>query len=269
MPEPLPKFDRPPVAEVVLGVQFNRLIEYSAAHAGWFWRERLGSGFDLAKEAARLEDQLERFGDEVRWVPPGGLLIRPGHQPDRIQIIDSLNDRMVQIQDSRFIYNWRKREAGYPSYGKLLPEFLARLTDFQAFAEKTGLGKLEFNQWEVTYLNQILRGDLWQSPDDWPRLIPSFYVPPRGSGMTFESFNNEWHFVLPSNRGRLHVAASHGRVSPEGPEVLMLTLTARGPVDFTKGLSLSTGLELGHEAIVTTFASMTSPKSHQHWGRTA
>ena len=191
MPQPLPKFDRPPVVETVLGVQFNRLADYSAAHAGWFWRENLGPRFDVAKEASRLEDQFERFGDDVRWAPPGGLFVRPVHQPDRIQIINGLDDRMVQIQDSRFIYNWRKRDAGYPSYEKLKPEFLAKLTEFEAFTQARGLGKIEQNQWEVTYHNQILRGEVWQSPQDWSRIIPSFYVPPRFQGLAFESFNNE------------------------------------------------------------------------------
>jgi len=268
MPDPLPKFDRPPVVETVLGMQFAQLADYSAAHAGWFWKTHLAPRFDTAKEASRLPDMFERFGDEMRWAIPGGLLLRPGHEPDRVQIFSTSGDRMVQIQDSRFIYNWRKRDGGYPSYDKLLPEFLAGMKDFEEFAKEAKLGALQRNQWEVTYVNQLLRGDLWQSPLDWPRIIPGFYSPPAFARLAFEGFNSEWHFVLVGNRGRLHVAAHHGRVSTDGPEVLALTLTARGPVDSEKGNDLVSGLDIGHEAIVRTFAAMTSAEAHKHWGRT-
>src|SRR3982751_1568266 len=101
MSDPLPKFERPPVIEAVLGVQFERLVDFSAAHVGWFWKTRLSDEFQTAKEAPRLEDQFERFGNDRVWAPMGGLVFRPGAEADRIQIVNSRGDRMVQIQDSR------------------------------------------------------------------------------------------------------------------------------------------------------------------------
>ena len=36
--EQLPSYDRPPVIEVVLSVQFDALAGITGAHFGWFWR---------------------------------------------------------------------------------------------------------------------------------------------------------------------------------------------------------------------------------------
>lgn len=267
MSDPLPRFERPPVVETVLGVQFERLVDFSAAHAGWFWKTQLPEEFRTAKEAPRLEDQFERFGDERVWAPVGGgLLFRPGMQPDRIQIVNSPGDRMVQIQDSRFIYNWRKKDIGYPSYNVLLPEFQTMFERFRAFAREAMLPTVEPNQWEVTYVNQIPLGELWTSPGDWPRVVPGLFTQSIPGLAEFESFGGEWHLLLGHNRGRLHMALRHGRPMPDGPEAMMLTLTARGPVDAER--SWESGLNLGHEAIVRGFAAITSAEAHRHWGRT-
>jgi uncharacterized protein (TIGR04255 family) len=268
MPQPLPKFERPPVIETVLGVQFDRLAGFSGAHAGAYWQKYLGDEFETAQDAARLEDQIERFGDDIRWGLSGGFVVRPGHTPNRIQIISGA-DRMVQIQDTRFIYNWRKRERGYPSYERLRPEFFEAFTNFQAYVRDAKLGELEPNQWEVTYLNHLARGELWDLPQDWTRIFPGLYIPRRFDLATIESFSSEWHYVIAGDRGRLHVALNHGRAAIDGPEVLVLTLTARGPIDMQKRHDLTSGLDLGHEAIVTTFTAMTSDEAHKHWGRTA
>jgi uncharacterized protein (TIGR04255 family) len=267
MPEPQPKFERPPVIETVLGVQFDRLTEFSTAHAGWFWKTGLPpeEEYVTAKDAPRLDDQMERFGEERVWSPMPGLRVRPS-EPERVQIVNRRGDRMVQIQDSRFIYNWRKKDTGYPSFEVLLPEFRVKLQAYRQFAEQAGLGQLRLNQWEVTYVNHLLINDLWTSPRDWQQIVSGFFAPRTPDYGEFESFSGEWHHVLGRNRGRLHVAFRHGRVSTDGPEMIVLTLTARGPVDGE--YDWESGVDLGHDAIVRTFANMTSPEAHRHWGRT-
>src|SRR3989304_8583091 len=158
MADPLPKFDAPPVIETVLGVQFSRLPGFSTAHAGWFWKSYLKGPERWPKvvDAARLEDQTERFGEEV-WVRPVVRLTASG-AAQRTQIIRADDERMIQIQDSRFILNWRKQSHDYPSYDVLVPEFRESFASFSRFVQDAGFGSLDLNQWEVTYLNHVPKG---------------------------------------------------------------------------------------------------------------
>jgi len=174
---------------------------------------------------------------------------------------------MIQIQDTRFLLNWRSGAGGYPSYSKLLGEFKELFTQFNSFAREAELGPVEPNQWEVTYVNLLERGGLWENPTDWTRIIPGLYSPPAWGTEPVETHNGEWKYVIGKNQGRLYVVLRHGRTSMEGPDTLFLNLTARGPINSEH--NLDDGLNVGHEAIVRTFTAMTSPEMHKRWERKA
>lgn len=270
MGEPLPQFDRPPVVETVISVQFRPLVAFSTPLAGWYWKQFLGAEWESCVSAPPLADQFENFEDETIWAKPGlqiQLSSRPG--PERLQITSESDDRMIQVQSTRFVYNWRKREDRYPSYRKLRPEFDAELLRFREFAHKAGLGGLDLNQWEMTYVNHIEKGTLWQSPADWATVLPGYYAPLQGvKGSHVESFAGEWHLEIEPQRGRLHIALQHGHAGlPSGEELMVLQLTARGPIDEKAGLDMDCGLELAHETIVRSFTAMTHAQAHRHWRR--
>ena len=159
MPEPLPKFDAPPVVEAVIGVQFARLPKFSAPLAGWFWKEFLGAQWTDASEAPRIEDQFETFDGPELWAPPIQIVRFQG-STSRIQIVRQDRERMVQLQDTRFLLNWQKQAGVYPSFDVLSEEFFKYLPQFDSFAQTAGLGSVEVNQWEVTYVNHIPIGEL-------------------------------------------------------------------------------------------------------------
>ena len=267
MDDHLPEFGAPPVIETAIGVQFQPLPNYTTAHAGWFWREHLNpAAWPKVTEVERLEDQFERFGDERKWGLPG-LRLRLGTSPDRTQFAPDDETRLVQIQNSRLIYNWRKRTGDYPRYSKLRSEFDSRFVEFSQFARDANLGELSLNQWEITYVNHIPKGDLWHAPEDWPKILPNLSIPvSRLPGVSLDSLDTEWSLNLHGNLGRLHISLKHGRAgSPTGPEVLILQLTARGPMANTA--DLNTGLNLAHEFIVRSFTEMTSETAHKFWKR--
>ena len=268
--EPLPKFDSPPVIETALSVQFARLSSFATATAGWFWKSylaKLGGALDWSKasDAPRLEDRFERFGENEGWGTPG---FRMGTvESHRTQIIRADEERMIQVQDSRFVLNWRKGKGIYPSYTTLLEEFWTPYHAFEQFAKDAGLGAVEPNQWEITYVNHILQGDMWDSPRDWAKIFPSVSFPKSTSGVSGETLNADWRYALSAERGRLYASLRHIKIAPSNAKALQLQLTARGPVDLEKGWSIVEGFELGHGSIVTTFAAMTSEEAHKRWQR--
>jgi uncharacterized protein (TIGR04255 family) len=270
--EDLPKFDSPPVVETALSVQFSPLAGFSTPMAGWFWKSYLarlqgGDAWNKVSETARLEDQLERFGpSEMMW-GQFGIKMRPGGEPQRTQVIRADMERMIQVQDSRFILNWQKRSGGYPSFEVLSAEFRVIFPAFEEFVATAGLAPLEQNQWEITYINHIPKGDLWQTPRDWKNIIPCLTFPPARAELVAETLSSDWRFGMGGDRGRLYASVRHARISPSAEEVMQLTLTARGPIDLQKGWTASQGFRMGHETIVRSFTEMTSTEAHGRWQR--
>ncbi|MFZ5620858.1 MAG: TIGR04255 family protein [Pseudomonadota bacterium] len=269
----LPKFDSPPVIETVFSAQFSPLPGYKNAHSGWFWKNYLPNEWAEINHAPPITDVLERFGDERRWAAAPGIAFAIGDTPDRLQIMCSDRERMIQIQNSRFAYNWKHHpgsEKAYPGYEVLLPEFEDGLNNFKAFVADAHLGDLNFNQWEVIYVNHIPKGDLWNTTNDWSSIIPSLVPPPATDveGQKFDTMRCEWQYVINEDVGRLYLSIAQARIATEkSQEVMEIRLTARGPIQADKGIDLLKGLEIGHASIVNTFAAITSVEAHQHWKR--
>ncbi|OGT20931.1 MAG: hypothetical protein A2V90_00110 [Gammaproteobacteria bacterium RBG_16_57_12] len=268
MIDKLPKFDNPPVIETILSAQFEHLDIFSNAHAGWFWKNYLDNQWIQVQEVPRIDDQFERFGNERGWILNRGLRIAHAPQSERTQIIRSDWQRMIQVQDSRFIYNWRKGASNYPSYDEILPEYQELLDKFEGFVINAGNKKLRFNQWEVSYVNHLPKGELWESPKDWDKILINLMAPAATVvGSNLDGFNGEWSLAIGDNKGRLYIAIKHARVgAADGDEIMVIQLTARGPVEDDR-LGLINGFNLGREMIVRSFADMTSDDAHRFWKR--
>jgi uncharacterized protein (TIGR04255 family) len=270
MSQKSPHFDHPPVVETVLGVQFSPLAKFTNGHLGWYWKRYLGEEWSKSSDAPALPDQFETFDEQSRWSNTGlQLIVEPAAKPARLQVSNEGGGRMIQVQASRFLYNWQRRAAVYPSYDKMRGEFDRLFADFRRFTTDAGLGDVVPNQWELTYVDHIPRGMLWNSPADWDKVLPGIFAPRWAFlGTRLESVGSEWHCEIEPRRGRLHIVLQHVRAgSASGPEVLQLQTTARGPVRKEQGWDLDSGLRLGHDVIINAFLEMTSPQAQQAWGR--
>ncbi len=269
MPQNLPKYESPPVSETVLSAQFNRLPGYTGAHAGWFWKNYLDSSWPNIKQAIPILDQIERFGDDRQMKQINTHTIQlgvAGKEAERHQISTEPGDRMLQIQNTRFTYNWIKRDSGYPSYDKLLPAFREEFDLFRKFIGDAALGELVLNQWEVTYINEIYKDGLWDTLSELSNVFPGFWKP---GDFQIDTLDNNCSMEIGEQKGRIHVKLSHGlKGSREGPEIIVLQLVARGPLVDNSNDELLAGFDLGHETIVNMFTSMTSEKAHKLWKRT-
>ncbi len=277
--EELPDFERPPVVETVLGVQFEPLREFRNAHLGIFWKflrsekVRAQLGFDWPRliDAPRLEPVTERFAGGEAWARLG-LQLKISQDPSaRLQIQNTDRDRMIQLQNGQLHYNWLGHGGrDYPRYSRIRPEFNKVLDQFQLFVVNEQLGEMQPNQWEITYVNHLPKGTVWNDPKDWKdifRDVPGTRDYP--GSVRLESFASEWHLEIQPQLGRLHIQLAHGRSDiGDGGGLLRLTLTARGPIGKHQDgdVDLDKGLELGRKTIVTTFKAITSDSAHKYWG---
>lgn len=268
----LPSFKSPPVVETVLGVQFAPLANLNVAHLGAFWDSHL-KDWPGVEEVPALQPQFENFGEETAWLPPQ-LNIRLSTSPDvRLRIRNVDNTRMVQIQNGRLHYNWLGGHGGeeYPRYRLIRPDFEEVLGNFVEFLRERNLGDLKPDQWEITYVNHIPKGTVWNSEREWGEVFTPINTDIPPANTILSGMSGKWHFDIPERKGRLHVELSHGKQpKPEGttPELIVLKLTARGTAASIqeKEPSLYSGLDLGHKVIVQGFHDLTSKTAHDYWG---
>jgi uncharacterized protein (TIGR04255 family) len=261
----LPSFRSPPVIETVLGVQFAPIPDLTGAHIGWFWKNFLDGSWARVIEVPFLQDQFERFAEQNTWNFP--QLQFSVSLPNRLQMIHADDDRVIQVQNTRFLYNWRRRADAYPRYKNIYPQFASSLKTFESFLSTAGLGDISPNQWEITYINHIPQGSLWKSPDDWHKVFPGlFNLPGHPDPLRLESISNDWHLEIVPQRGRLHIACKHGKSQDRSGEVLVLEFTARGPIDGGEtGKAIESGLHLGRRIIVETFVALASDSALKYW----
>lgn len=271
MSSDLPKYDSPPISEAVLSVQFNKIPNFTGAHAGWYWKNYLDSTWLNAYQTSRIGEQFERFGEARIFEPIGGAqqFKISGNDAQRHQFTLEAGDRMVQVQDTRFTYNWIKKDSHYPSYNDLLPEFKEKFKLFENFIEDAKLGTIEQNQWEVTFINEIYANNLMSTLSEISNIIPGFYIPNNAQeSLALDTAGFGWTMEIGDQLGRIHISITHGKKgSSEGPELIALQFVARGAIDKSRNIDLSSGFDLGHNTIVNLFTDMTSDDAHKLWER--
>ncbi|MEX2214394.1 MAG: TIGR04255 family protein, partial [Phycisphaeraceae bacterium] len=206
-----PDYARPPVVETIVGVQFERLPSLKNAHLGAFWRSLDRTEWISVDDAPPILSQFEQFAKTARWGK--GLQLHLTQDPaTRVQFKAEDGIRMIQVQNGRLHYNWLgKGGAEYPRYEKVRSGFAAVLQSFTDYIAGESLGELRPNQWEVTYLNHITQGTVWKTPQDWNFFKPLAGLPTIPDLVEGESFGGTWHFVIPQNRGRLHIEWKHAK----------------------------------------------------------
>lgn len=267
----LPDFDRPPVIEVVLGVQFQG-IGLRPHHAGLLWSE-YRERFPRVEEKPALDPAIERFG-----VPPSKpeprLALLQGPPPIRFWFLSDTGGELVQVQRDRFIFNWRRVEDDdeYPRYTTVEREFFAAYGTFVRFLGEQGLGAPEIGQCEVCYVNHIRPHEgLWSSHGEAAKAVTLLASGERDFLPVPDEVNATASYVIADEDGgplgRLRIQLQPRTDSESSAPVLGLQLTARG-TPLGEGLDgVRAFLRLGHEWIVRGFVDATSPEMQSVWGR--
>lgn len=268
----LPSFRTPPVVETAVSVQFKPLKRMSNAYLGLFWN-RVRDAYPNLHDADPIEPQIEQFDNDVPRLPFPQFRIATSHPPARLRMASVDGQAMLQLQNGRLVYNWRRLDGsgGYPRWASVEAHFRDAAEKLSIFARDESLGLIEPEQWEVTYVNHLLRGREWVRPSDWPLVLPGVIGATSRVGVGhFESMGCHSHFVLPGNAGRLHVELTHGftGISEDADEVLIVQLTARGGFDQSR--DVASGLALGREAVVRAFEQITGEDVRDRvWGQQA
>jgi len=259
------KYKNPPVVETVLSVQFNPLANFGAGQLGSYWKE-LGTGWPYVADAPAVDPVFERFESTTAW-EAAAFGVKFTTQIDvRLQIRNTAKDRMIQVQNGRFIYNWLGAADGnYPSYESVRPEFDEHWNNFRKFVvSNSDEDVVQPNQWEVIYVNRMPRGTVWRQLPDLQEVLTFLKQPPLSdSGLSFRSIGGEWQYEIPPRKGTFYLKL--GMEQKDSTPNVVMTLLARGPIG-EEVSSLDEGLELGHTTITKAFDRLTSNFAQKYWG---
>lgn len=272
-PADLPDFENPPLVEVALSVQFSELRAYRTVHAGILW-QKFRKGYPKVSEHPPLNPAFEAFGSKSPAEPRFELRQLPGPPIPRLWFVNADDSELIQFQADRFVHNWRKTGSagGYPRYESLRDRFFEELDEVNRFLQSEGIGKIEPNQCEVTYVNAIRLEDgtdIRARPEialrNWSAVeldaSDPFAALPEMENATFSV-----RYVMQANGepiGRLHVSAQPA----DGQPALRFDLTARGAPSEPSFAAVANFLDQGRDAVVRGFTALTTPHMHTAWRR--
>lgn len=262
----LPEFGRPPINEVVLGIQFNKPPRYQLIFAGEVY-QLFRPRFSRVEEQAPLPPVFETFGAPVQQMLDFQIMNRPDHP--RFWFLDETGHELLQFQQDRFLHNWRQvdlaAEAIYPRYKNLRQSFSEELEQLDNLFRRGDASPLSINQVEVSYYNRIY-GDGPSTPprpDEWVKFLNFGDREPEG-------FNGVYREIIRGDdgkpKGRLYIEIN-STVDAQGRRMIVLSFTARGaPPESDRETALAT-LDLYSDLIVRTFARITTDDAHKKWER--
>ena len=268
----LPRYDNPPVNEVVCGVQFKPLTNFLIAHYGELWR-RFKPEYNQCEETAPLAPMTERFGQ----LPPTNVQPPPEPFLPRIWFVHKDGSGVVQVQRDRFLHNWRKAEGEYPHYERVIKLFKDRYETFLTFLNDNDIGTAEPLQYEMTYINHLPQSEGWATLNEFSKVFPDFpwstddpWKPGRKRFLPNPDGRNlRLNFTFPDESGRLHVTIRNAVHLTDNRPVLLLELTVRG-IGAQKSVETMEGwFDVAHDWIVRGFADLCGKEMQDNvWRRT-
>ena len=269
-PPDLPDYERPPLVEVVLSIQFAPLSGFGNLNSALLW-ELFRAKFPKYQEQPPLPPAFEVFGLNPTATPQ--IQVSMGVPTVRFWFDKEDGSEVIQIQNNRFVHNWRKskEDQEYIHYEKIRRHFREEVKKLEDYLCEHDFEELHPNQCEVIYINHISLPDSSNPYNNLHRVL-SFLAQPNFGRKTphLEDSTLQLRFILrdkEENIGRLHVHAVPALHIAGQKPLIQLALTARGRPHAETVESAFDFMDLGRDAIVRTFDSITTSEMHSYWGR--
>ena len=265
-PADLPDFTDPPIDEVAIGVQFPNIDGLIQPLFGLLW-SRFRDKYPRVESQPRIEGPIENLYEPANLVPM--IPLQFPSPPARTWYLANDDEHLVQVQDTRFVQNWRRRNSPYERFDVVKNDFWESFNHFREMLRDESLGLPVIQQLELTYINWIPQNppvEMLRIGDASSLSVPRVVEQP-------ESVDWSGRYLI--DDGGVHVARLYlqylhaNRNSPPNPGPgTQFALIFRAPM--IEGMSdarLDELLEMGRETIVRVFAEMTTDAAHKLWGR--
>jgi uncharacterized protein (TIGR04255 family) len=260
-------FDKPPVNEVALSVQFARHSVDDAMVLAEFW-PRVRDRFPNIERQPPIAPTTEDFTYPPR---PGQFQVEFGEQPfpQRYWCTSEAGNDLIQFQQDRFLVNWRKLDNGaeYPRYDHVQGLFNE---NFPIFEEVLTPQQLTIEQCEITYVNEIeAKPDSGHGHMELSRVLKLFSGPIELPDLPApEDTQYQSRYVLRRGDdpfGRFYISAIPGFNNASNEPIYVVTLLVRGTPPSPGAEGALAFFKDGHDRIVRTFKEITTEDMHSQW----
>lgn len=259
---PSSSYERPPLVEVVLGVQFRPLgglTGFALAPLRELWR----STHPTVQYRPPLAPIAETPGGQRT---PAIRVTRDGAEAARYWFLSESGHDLIQVQSDRLIVNWRRQggSAEYPRYSRMRAQLAQRLHDLSELVTREGLGSVDIDQAELNYINVV--GDARGALDQVLKAVEP--VPGHHLGAPEQARLSMVYRIDDLGRRpvRLYLGAEPGVDPVSGAPASLLTVTVRGalePGTLDEALSF---MDLAHSHAVRSFSELTTEPMQAMWG---
>lgn len=261
-------FANPPLAEVALGIQFEKIAEFKVTDYAEMW--------NLLGRAAfpNVENQppLISIGTNVAL---GHTAFAIGVGPcdyilPRSWFVSKDGQLLFQLQADRFLFNWRKLDGGpetylrFPALKKQFFEGFMKLVEFVKGSYGIELRALEA---ELTYVNFIPvdpkniaeQSSRYLTSPSWQPALHKLLKNPVAmfSKDVFEGKRPD---------SKLEITCGSAQNAENGDLGIRIELVAKGPVDEIDAGEIDAWFEDHHNLIVDGFCDITTKEAHKEWG---
>ena len=133
-PGDLPNYQRPPVDEVVIAVQFLNVPGIEAL-AGEY-RETVKERYPIVQYQPRLPPPPAANSPQPTFIFAPAL--PTSIEGNRIWLVSQDETSLIQLQGDRFVHNWRYRGVPYPRFEAVYAEFAARFCAWRQLVHDRG-----------------------------------------------------------------------------------------------------------------------------------
>jgi hypothetical protein len=237
-----------------------------SVHFGLFW-QRVKDEFPNMEEHPPLAPVIELADEPVTQVQLR-FETRETYLLPRVWLLNNGGSEMMQLQDDRFIKNWRKAapNAEYPHYTPVIkPAFNQDFERFQTFVVDEKLGEIKVTQCEVTYVSHIIAGEGWSKRGEIDKIFTFWKEPPAHQHLG-QSEDIACHARFPILGphgewiGRVHLDVQPGISISDNKPMFAMNLTARGM--YGSGTDF---FDIGRRCIVKSFEHLTTEYMHEIW----
>lgn len=250
-----------------MGVQFPRLSGLNASYVGDLHKV-FSAEYPEYQERPPLEPIPENFGPSGRPAITFQLADFPALP--RLWFVSDGGDNVIQIQQDRFICNWRRTDdsAVYPRFQSCYSTFCQNLEKFEAFLSSNSLGSLKPSLGELVYVNHFPTTTADGQSLAFSDICTLLAVNPGGTKPEEVHLSAFYPIVDDGRRvGGIETSFAKQVHKGRGEPVFELRLNCRG-TPLGPGLSgLRTFLELAHVEENKVFLSLTSQRLQKEWGK--
>lgn len=266
MPDKSPlSFTSPPLVEVAFSIQFRQLDKFHLALIGVVWDE-LKNDYPHVGYEPKLDHQVEKFGLNFNAgeIPNFKFLQKP--DIPRVTFSDNQGEYLIQIQNDRFVLNWRKNANNiYPRHELLSSRLFEEFTRFRNVLAKHDIDEFIPDQLEITNVNHI---EVTSEPIG---LVLNEVLDNKVfSKNPVEGFSTNVYQKLKYKEkvsGRIYTNLEKTKRRTDLKDVYVVKITARSHPDGQDDDSMKGLFSFLRESINEVFQSITTDNYHIKWGK--